>query len=115
MDISFQQIRKEILSVLNELKLPKHETDQLYAKLKYYMYVEDVANLNPGAYVRWIKIDDFQLTTGAIFVELKGDASLCLKNFRHQHFQIDSDECIVFQKLTNQELILLSAMDYTYK
>ena len=34
------------------------------------------------------------------------------KNFMHRHYTFKMDECLVFQKLTDQEKILLSALDH---
>ncbi len=109
-----KQIRDEVMAVLTELGLPKQTTKDLHGSLKYYTYVDDVEDLVPGAYLRWIQLSDFQLKQGAIFVELK-EQKICLKNFYHTYFQIDANECLLFQKLSAQELVILSAMDHVHK
>ncbi len=110
-----KQIRHEVMAVLTELGLPKQTTKDLHGSLKYYTYVDDVEELVPGAYLRWIQLNDFQLKQGAIFVELKEDNKVCLKNFYQTYFQIDANECLLFQKLSAQELVILSAMDHIHK
>jgi hypothetical protein len=34
------------------------------------------------------------------------------KNFLHRHYTFKMDECLIFKKLSNQEKILLNALDY---
>ena len=41
--------------------------------------------------------------------------NLTFKNFMHQHFQIKMQECLLFQKLSNEEKVLLSAIEYLNK
>ena len=61
--------------------------------------------------------EDYYLTKGAVFCELKvtdEGLNLVLKNygFSNKHFTIKMDDNIVFQKLTSQELVILSALDH---
>ena len=39
---------------------------------------------------------------------------LC-KNFKNIFFQIKFDECIIFQKISEQEHVILSVLDYLEK
>ena len=80
-------------------------------------------DLKYGTYLRWIPIndpEDIQLTKGGIFCEMKvkedGVYIIC-KNYGYnrKHFQIKLDENLIFQKLTEQELVLLSALDHLSK
>jgi hypothetical protein len=34
------------------------------------------------------------------------------KNYTNRHFQIKMDECLLFQKLTDQEKVILHALDH---
>ena len=76
--------------------------------------------LKYGTFLRWISIEDptnIQLTKGAIFCEMKitDDGVFCVcKNFGFpvRHFRISMDKNLIFQKLTDQELVLLSALDH---
>lgn len=111
------------LNILKELCLSKKDTIDLFNKLKGYKYVDEMNNLKYGTYIRWIPIEDptnIYLTKGAIFCEVKitdnGVSCIC-KNFGYntKHFQIEMDKNLIFQKLTNQELVLLSALDHLAK
>jgi hypothetical protein len=111
------------LQVLKELELDRNETLQLLKKLKEYKYVDEMNDLKYGTYLRWIPInnpENIYLTKGAIFCELKitdNGVFIVCKNFGYNtnYFQIKMDECLVFQKLTAQELVLLSALDHLSK
>ena len=123
MNFTTHQLREMILKILKELQLPRNETLDLMKKLKYYKYVDEMKDLKYGTYLRWIPIDDpedIQLTKGALFCEMKvkedGVYIIC-KNygFNRKYFQIKLDENLIFQKLTEQELVLLSALDHLSK
>ena len=111
------------LQVLKELQLNRNETLDILKKLKEYKYVDEMNDLKYGTYLRWIPINDpenIHLTKGAVFCELKitdNGVFIVCKNFGYnsKYFQIKMDECLVFQKLTAQELVLLSALDHLSK
>lgn len=118
MNLTNKKIKKIKLDILKELNLTRNELLLYLEKLKDYRYVDEMNEMKYGTYIRWITIadpDDIQLTTGGIFCDLKimenGVYIIC-KNFSHKHFQVKLDECLIFQKLTNQEKVLLSALDY---
>jgi hypothetical protein len=111
------------LNVLKELQLTKTETLNLLHKLKGYKYIDEMNDLKYGTYLRWVPLSNpskIELTKGAIFCETKitdNGVFLVCKNFgfKSNHFQIKIDECLIFQKLTDQELVLLSALDHLSK
>jgi hypothetical protein len=117
------KIREMNLNILKELHLSKKETIDIYNKLKDYKYVDEMNDLKYGTYIRWIPIEDpnnIHLTKGAIFCEMKitDDGVFCVcKNFGYsaRHFQISLDKNLIFQKLTDQEQVLLSALDHLAK
>jgi hypothetical protein len=122
-NFSSDKIRGMTLNILKELHLPKKETIDIYNKLKDYKYVDEMNELKYGTYVRWIPIEEpnnIHLTKGAIFCEMKitDDGVFCVcKNvgYPFRHFQISMDKNLIFQKLTNQEMVLLSALDHLAK
>ena len=123
LNFTTDKIKELNLNILKELHLTKKDTLELLHKLKDYKYVDEMSDLKYGTYIRWIPIDDpnnIYLTKGAIFCEVKitdnGVNCIC-KNygFKTRHFQIEMDKTLIFQKLTNQELVLLSALDHLAK
>ena len=123
MNFTTKKLREMILKILKELELPRNETIELMKKLKDYKYVDEMKDLKYGTYLRWIPIDDpenIHLKQGALFCEMKvkedGVYIIC-KNYGYnrKHFQIKLDENLIFQKLTEQELVLLTALDHLSK
>lgn len=123
LNFTTDKIREMNLNILKELHLPKKETIDIYNKLKDYKYVDEMNELKYGTYLRWIPIEDpnnIHLTKGAIFCEMKitDDGVFCVcKNFGYsaRHFQISMDKNLIFQKLTDQEQVLLAALDHLAK
>jgi hypothetical protein len=123
LNFTTKKIIETNLSILKELHLSNKDTLELLEKLKGYKYVDELNELKYGTYLRWIPMNNpnaIILTKGAIFCETKitdnGIFMVC-KNygFSSKHFQISLDNNLVFQKLTNQEQIILSAMDHLSK
>jgi hypothetical protein len=123
LNFTSDKIKEMNLNVLKELQLPRKETLEILKKLKDYKYVDEMNELKYGAYIRWIPIEDptnIYLTQGALFCEMKitdnGVFCVC-KNygFKSRHFNISMDKNLIFQRLTDQELVLLSALDHLSK
>lgn len=118
-----KKIKEMNLNILKELHLSKKDTIDIFNKLKDYKYVDEMNELKYGTFIRWVPIEDptnIYLTKGALFCEMKitDDGVFCVcKNFGYsaRHFQISMDKNLIFQKLTEQELVLLSALDHLSK
>ena len=118
MNLTTYKINEMNVKILQELQFSK-ETVLLYMKkLKGYRYVDEIKDVKYGAFIKWIPITDptyLPLNIGGIICDIKlidtGIIIVC-KNFMHKHYQIKMDECLLFQKLSNQELVLLSALDH---
>jgi len=123
LNFTTDKLQEMTLNILKELQLPRKDTLNLCKKLKDYKYVDEMNDLKYGTYIRWIPIeepDNIYLTKGALFCEMKitDDGVFCVcKNmgYMSRHFQIQMDKNLIFQKLTNQELVLLSALDHLAK
>jgi len=121
MNMTTEKVQKLNLDVLKELHLPRETLIEYMKKLKGYIYVEDVQDLKHGSFIRWVSIkdpEDLYLTNGGILSEIKvcdSGINVVCKNFAKRHFQISMDESLIFQKLTGQELVLLSALDHLAK
>jgi hypothetical protein len=114
--LTFDTINKEKELIINELNLSKKNTNELLKKLKDYQFIDEYPQLIEGRYIRWINItnpDYIKLTNGGILCEIKinDSISLLMKNKNNVFFQIKLDECLLFQRLTNQERIILYAID----
>jgi len=122
LNLTTKKIKEMNMKILMELSLPKDKLIAITKKLNGYRYVDEIDELKCGTYLKWILLtdpdpDNLELNKGALFCEIKckddGIFIVC-KNmgFSSRHFQIKMDECLLFQKLTTQEIILLNALDH---
>ena len=106
---------------LQKLLLSREKLKDYHNKLKDYRYVDDLSDIQYGRYIRWINLknpEKIELTRGGMVIDIKilsnGIHVVCKNTYNHR-FQIKIDECYIFQKLTDQEKILLMALDYVHK
>jgi len=118
LNLTTNKIIKMNLDILNELHLDKETTINYLNKLHNYRYIDEMCDLKPGSYIRWIPIIDpnnIPLNYSGILCDVRitdDGVLITCKNFMHRHYTFKIDECLIFQKLTNQELIIISALDH---
>ena len=112
-----EDFKKQINSVFDNNTLD--DLKSFMKKLGEYKYVDEMKDLKYGSFIRWIPLNDpdnIELKKGGILSEVKitdkGVAIIC-KGFGYvkNYFQFLMDECLIFQKLSEQELVLLNALD----
>jgi len=112
-DLTYEDIQKEKIEIINELDIPKKTKIEFLKKLKEYRFIEEMDKLKYGIYIRYIPIETPEkLTGGGVVCDVKvtdTGVSLVCKNFKNQFFQVKVDDNILFQKLTSQEKIILDA------
>lgn len=118
LELDFKKIEIEKKKILDKLELPQKQQNVLLKKLRQYRYIDELPGMKYGSYVRWISLknpENLKLTNGGIVCEMKvGDKGIvivCKNNF-NRFFQLNMTETLIFQKLTEQELVLLSALEY---
>jgi hypothetical protein len=81
--------------------------------------VDDLNGLTHGAYIRWIDLktpDKLTLARGAIICDIKigqnGVQLLCKTHPSPAMFHVIMDEAVIFQRMSQQERVILAAMDY---
>jgi hypothetical protein len=121
MDLTTSKIKTTKNNILQKLQLNREELKKLHTKLKYYKYVDELHDIQYGAYIRWIPLknpEKIYLTNGGLICDIKildeGVHIIC-KNNMNRFFQIKLDENLIFQKLTDQERTILSVLDYLEK
>lgn len=118
LNTSYEKIAKDKNDILQQLQFNSDKLKLYHTKLKDYRYVDELNDLKYGQYIRWISIknpEKLNLTNGGIFLEIKlldTGTHMMVKNNMNRIFQIKMDECIVFQKLSDQEKIILLALKY---
>ena len=93
----------------------------MHKKLKEYRYCTDMSDLQYGFYIRRISLknpDNIKLTNGALLCDMKiinNQIHIICKNNLNRIIQFKFDECLIFQKLSPQEKVILSVLDYLNK
>ncbi len=118
MNLDTKTIKKIKNDMLQKLNLPKDKLKSLHKSLKQYRFIDEIPDIKYGAYVRWINLnnpDNLKLTNGGLVCDIKisnDDIIVVCKNRSNKFFQLKLNECLVFQKITDQERVILSALDY---
>lgn len=119
MKLNSTTIKTEKFNIIRELGLNMKEIRAIMKKLEGYRLIDELQDIKCGSYVRWIKISDtttdVKLANGGFIIDVKiydtGCHIMC-KNRFNMIMQIKLDENILFQRISDQEQILLSALDY---
>ncbi len=121
MRLNTNKIKEIKNNMLQKLQLDKDELKKLHKKLNHYRYCSDISDLQYGYYIRWISLknpENIKLTNGALIVDIlisNNCVQILCKNNRNRIFQIKFDECIIFQKISEQEFIILQVLDHLEK
>ena len=118
MDQTSRKIKAQKNNILQKLQLPRSQLKIFHKKLKHYRYCSDLRDIQYGYYIRWIPLKDpnnIKLTNGGLTCDVQiinNQIHLRCKNNRGCMMQLKFDENIIFQKLSPQEKVILSVLDY---
>jgi hypothetical protein len=120
--LSTSKIKKEKNDILQKLQISGKELKQFHTSLKDYRYINELKDLQLGRYIRWIPLNadtsEIKLTRGAILVNVfindEGAVLVC-RNALNQSIIVKFDRVLIFQKLSEQEQILITAIDFLDK
>ena len=118
LELTNEKIETVKIKMLNKLNLNKKQFKEISKKLENYRYIDELPELKYGSFIRWISLKNpeiIKLSNGGLVMEIKIELSgiiIVCKNNLNNFFQINMNENLIFQKLNNQESILLSALDY---
>jgi hypothetical protein len=115
--LTASKIKQEKNDVLQKLQLSKEELKDFHTRLADYRYVDEINGLQDGRYIRWIPLNvetaEIKLTNGAFLVRttLNDDGVILIcRNTKRQSVVVKFDNALIFQKLSEQELILVKAL-----
>lgn len=136
---TLSDISSEIIECLKDINLSEDSIVEYCEKLKEYRAIDQIYQLHKGKHVRWIRIpsrllDSYVeinnknkvlllnaeiprpiLTNGGIVVDIKftnnGTQILCKNKDRFVQYKFD--DCLTFQRLTDDEQLLLSCYEIT--
>ena len=129
LNINYERLNKAKVDALTELFLngdADDETEEAFLtiqkQLKEYRYVDQIKDIHYGSYLRWISLKPqknrtIKLTTGGLVCDLpvsktSGEVNIVCRNNMHRFFTVKMNENIIFQKLTDQEQVILAAVNY---
>lgn len=118
MNLTSKKIFEMNFNIIKELHLDKPTTIDYLKKLKGYRYVDELNDLKHGCFIRWIPITDpsyLPLHHCGMICDIKitdNGVLITCKNFMHRHYTFKMDECLIFQKLTTQEKVIIHALDH---
>jgi hypothetical protein len=138
MQTSHSEIKKKKNDILQKLQLKGTVLKTMHATLIGYKYIDNIDDLTVGRYIRWISLkrpDHISLTNGAHVCNINiqnypdndddddddddGDqdqeCKTCVRckvvrNGKPLFFNLNFNENLVFQKITEQEWIILDAL-----
>ena len=118
-NLNTHKIGAEKMRQLMQLELSQSVLADYLYKLRDYRHVDDLNGIMCGAYIRWIDLKNperLSLARGGIICDIKigqkGVHLLCKTHPNPAMFHVIMDEVIIFQRLSQQERVILSAMDY---
>ncbi len=121
MKLNTKIIQKRKNDMLQQLRLDRTELKKFNKKLKQYRLCSELYDLQYGYYIRWIPLRDpnkVYLTNGATIVDIlfeNNESHILCRNFKNRFIRIKFDEIIVFQKISDQEKVILKVLDYLEK
>lgn len=121
MNLTSVKIKEHKNNILQRLQLERSKLKEMHKKLKEYRYCTDMSDLQYGFYIRWIPLrdpDNIYLTNGGLLCDMKivnNQIHIVCKNNRNRIIQFKFDETIIFQKISPQEKVILSVLDYLSK
>ena len=120
MKLDYSTVNKMKNDMLQRLGLRREVLVKYHKSLKHYRYIDEIPDIKFGSYVRWIPLsnpDNIKLTNGGVVCDVKigDDVSVLCRNRKNLVFEFKMAKCLVFQKLSEEERVLLSAMEYLNK
>ena len=118
---TIQEIKQKKNEILQDLGLNRDDLKSFHTKLNGYMYIDNIKDLKYGRNIRWInlnKIDSIKITNGALLCDIKihdKGIALVLRGFTKSYITLYLNENIIFQKINDEEKILLQAVNYLHK
>jgi sulfite reductase beta subunit-like hemoprotein len=100
--------------VFNELKLSNELIKEFHKKLQYYKVIDNISQINEGKYIRWINLNTNKLTNGALVCDIEitdQDILIYCKTINNIFITISYNKNILFEKISDDELLLINVVD----
>ena len=120
-NLTNRKIKEHKNTILQQIFSKKEDLKKYNKVLKDYRYCNDMRDIQYGFFVRWFNLkdeDNISLKKGAVILDMlivEGGVQLLLKTFRNNLFKIKFDEVVLFQKISREEKLILSVLEYLEK
>lgn len=106
--------------ILQKLHIPSRLLKEYHKKLKEYKFVDEIPDITLGRHIRWFNLNnrELTLTNGGCVCDIDVSdvgINIIIKNYRNRFFRISMNHCIIFQKLSYDEIVFMSILDYIEK
>lgn len=114
-ELSLEVINKKKNDILQKLQLDGKTVSKYNKELKNYQYIDDLNILKLGAKIRWIDILDINnisLRVGGFLCSIDSgvdDINCKVRLFNNKIITVKANQNLIFQKLNNEEIIILKA------
>ena len=100
-------------AMLEALDLPAERAEQARARLLRYRLITDARQLRKGSSVYWFDLADAEQCkfgfVNAVTASADGQNTLVsCSNVMHRHYTLRFENCVVFQKLRPQEVMIVN-------
>jgi hypothetical protein len=117
---SYTKIKNDKNDILQKLGLSRDNLKKFNEKLKDYRYIDEISDIMSGNFCRWINLNNntnIKLNNGGIILNIiiseKGPL-ITVKIF-NGYITINANNILLFQKINNDEKLLLKVMKYIDK
>ena len=115
---NIQEIKDKKNTILQQLGLNREYLKDYHKKLKNYRYIDEINELKYGNFIRSINLnketlEEIKLNNGGFLVDIKPTNDgiiLTLRNRRNMIYSLKMNENLIFQKLNEQEEIILTIL-----
>ena len=116
---TYSKIKNDKNDILQKLNIKKTDLSEFNKKLKDYRYIDEISDIVSGNFCRWINLnnEEIKLENGGFIGNINISESgplLCIKTFK-KFININANNILLFQKINDEEKILMQVMKYIEK
>jgi hypothetical protein len=116
---TYTTIKSDKNDILQKLNVTREKLKDITYKLKNYRYIDEISDIVSGNYCRWINLNNEEIKLqnggfiGSINISENGPL-LCIKTFQ-KFININANNILLFQKINDEEKILMQVIKYIEK
>lgn len=116
---TYSKIKSDKNDILQKLNISREKLKIITNKLKDYRYIDEISDIVSGNFCRWINLnnEEIKLENGGFIGNInisENGPLLCIKTFKN-FININANNILLFQKINDEEKILMQVMKYIEK